>query len=166
MPSWIRSISIGYELGGSFEWAKSSLVISFIPPQGFYFGLPSIYLHFRMQLWSITFGRDSSYEITPIVNKDFEKVAHLFWKASSLRVLYCYFSICFCQSCIEYVLHCSHNTLHSLDAKNFRLTFDDCPDVHAVAGVLKQYLRELPDPLLTMKCYDDFTRNTCKHFLC
>ena len=27
-------------------------------------------------------------------------------------------------------------------------------DIHAVAGALKQYLRELPEPLLTLDLYD------------
>jgi hypothetical protein len=31
-------------------------------------------------------------------------------------------------------------------------------DIHAVAGILKQYLRELPDPLLTRGFYTDFLR--------
>lgn len=29
-------------------------------------------------------------------------------------------------------------------------------DVHVIAGVLKSYLRDLPDPLLTFKLYDEF----------
>ena len=31
-----------------------------------------------------------------------------------------------------------------------------CDDVHAVAGLLKLYLRELPEPLLTHRFYDTF----------
>eukprot|EP01096_Ripella_sp_DP13-Kostka_P012890 TRINITY_DN5474_c0_g1_i2.p1 TRINITY_DN5474_c0_g1~~TRINITY_DN5474_c0_g1_i2.p1 ORF type:complete len:522 (+),score=188.24 TRINITY_DN5474_c0_g1_i2:231-1796(+) len=36
------------------------------------------------------------------------------------------------------------------------LTIDTVDDVHAVACVLKQYLRDLPDPLLTHRFYDTF----------
>jgi hypothetical protein len=36
-------------------------------------------------------------------------------------------------------------------------------DIHAVAGILKQYLRELPDPLLTRSYYQDFIRVACNH---
>ena len=52
-----------------------------------------------------------------------------------------------------------------LDAPNARLNIDDCPDVHAVAGLLKLYLRELPEPLLTAMLYDAFTSNACKYFI-
>lgn len=36
------------------------------------------------------------------------------------------------------------------------LTLDVCEDRHAVACLLKLYLRELPDPLLTHRFYDTF----------
>ena len=36
------------------------------------------------------------------------------------------------------------------------LTLDNCDDIHAVAGLLKQYIRELPDPLFTHKYYETF----------
>ncbi len=32
----------------------------------------------------------------------------------------------------------------------------ECTDPHVIAGLLKLYLRELPDPLLTHKRYDAF----------
>lgn len=31
-------------------------------------------------------------------------------------------------------------------------------DIHAVAGALKQYLRELPEPLLTHKLHDEWLK--------
>ncbi|CAG5116976.1 unnamed protein product, partial [Candidula unifasciata] len=39
---------------------------------------------------------------------------------------------------------------HSVDMEEFST------DPHTVAGALKQYLRELPEPLLTFQLYDDF----------
>ncbi|CAK8696079.1 unnamed protein product [Clavelina lepadiformis] len=36
--------------------------------------------------------------------------------------------------------------------------YDAQDDIHAVAGALKQYLRELPDPLLTHYLYNDFLK--------
>jgi hypothetical protein len=33
-------------------------------------------------------------------------------------------------------------------------------DPHTVAGVMKQYLRELPEPLLTFDLYQEFMRAT------
>ena len=38
-------------------------------------------------------------------------------------------------------------------------------DIHAVAGILKQYLRELPEPLLTRNYYQDFIRVACNHLI-
>ncbi len=35
-----------------------------------------------------------------------------------------------------------------------------CRDVHAVAGLLKLYLRELPEPLLTFDRYPDFIKSS------
>jgi hypothetical protein len=32
----------------------------------------------------------------------------------------------------------------------------DCNDPHVVAGLLKQFLRELPDPIFTYDMYDNF----------
>ena len=33
-------------------------------------------------------------------------------------------------------------------------------DIHCVAGALKQYVRELPEPLMTYELFDDFIRGT------
>ena len=46
----------------------------------------------------------------------------------------------------------SRKTKAMLDGGKLDLGPQD--DVHAVAGALKQYLRELPDPLLTFQLYD------------
>lgn len=42
------------------------------------------------------------------------------------------------------------------DCTSDALTIDTVDDVHAVAGLMKQYLRDLPDPLLTHRFYDTF----------
>lgn len=44
------------------------------------------------------------------------------------------------------------------DHVDFRTPAGFFGDIHAVAGILKQYLRELPDPLLTKAYYSDFIR--------
>lgn len=44
------------------------------------------------------------------------------------------------------------------DHIDFRTPAGFFGDIHAVAGILKQYLRELPDPLLTKAYYSDFIR--------
>jgi hypothetical protein len=44
------------------------------------------------------------------------------------------------------------------DHIDFRTPAGFFGDIHAVAGILKQYLRELPDPLLTNAYYSDFIR--------
>jgi len=49
--------------------------------------------------------------------------------------------------------------LFNQDAPNTRLNIDDFSDVHAIAGLLKQYLRELPEPILTTGLYTAFTAN-------
>lgn len=36
------------------------------------------------------------------------------------------------------------------------VTLENCEDVHAVGCLLKLYLRELPEPLLTFRFYDTF----------
>ena len=43
------------------------------------------------------------------------------------------------------------------------IDFDDLPDSHIVPGLLKSYLRELPEPLLTFQLYGQFLRANCKH---
>lgn len=40
------------------------------------------------------------------------------------------------------------------------LSYDAHEDVHAVAGTLKHYLRELPDPLLTQDLYNEWVAVT------
>lgn len=42
------------------------------------------------------------------------------------------------------------------DLIDFRTPAGFFGDIHAVAGILKQYLRELPEPLLTREYYKDF----------
>ena len=42
------------------------------------------------------------------------------------------------------------------DRVDFRTPAGFFGDIHAVAGILKQYLRELPEPLLTRDFYNDF----------
>ena len=41
-------------------------------------------------------------------------------------------------------------------AENDKIDISQCKDRHAVAGLLKLYLRELPDPLLTHRFYETF----------
>ena len=38
-------------------------------------------------------------------------------------------------------------------------------DIHAVAGLLKTYLRDLPEPLFTDECYPKFVEASCKFVL-
>jgi Rho GTPase-activating protein RGD1 len=42
------------------------------------------------------------------------------------------------------------------DRVDFRTSAGFFGDIHAVAGILKQYLRELPEPILTRMYYNDF----------
>ena len=37
-------------------------------------------------------------------------------------------------------------------------------DIHAVAGLLKKYFRELPEPLFTNALYPNFVDGLCKQF--
>jgi Rho GTPase-activating protein RGD1 len=47
------------------------------------------------------------------------------------------------------------------DHIDFRTPAGFFDDIHAVAGILKQYLRELPEPLLTRGFYSEFLRAAC-----
>ena len=47
------------------------------------------------------------------------------------------------------------------DHIDFRTPAGFFGDIHAIAGVLKQYFRELPEPLLTQAFYNDFLRAAC-----
>ena len=48
-----------------------------------------------------------------------------------------------------------------------RLEFTDLPDPHIVPALFKQFLRELPEPLLTFELYSDFLKANCLLlFLC
>ncbi|XP_033111190.1 rho GTPase-activating protein 100F-like [Anneissia japonica] len=38
------------------------------------------------------------------------------------------------------------------------LSFDNCPDIHVITGVLKDYLRELPEPLFTNRLCEEFIK--------
>ena len=50
----------------------------------------------------------------------------------------------------------------SLDAGSVLLTLDEC-GVHDVTGVLKQYLRQLPDPVIPGTMYKHFIAAGCNH---
>ena len=58
-----------------------------------------------------------------------------------------------------------HGMFALLDAPNVRMDSNTFPDVHAVSGLLKQYLRNLPEPIVTSGLYAAFTGNSCKFFL-
>ena len=42
---------------------------------------------------------------------------------------------------------------------------NNCLDIHVVCGLLKQYLRELREPLLTFDLYDVFLETGCQRAL-
>ncbi|XP_036409648.1 unconventional myosin-IXb-like isoform X2 [Megalops cyprinoides] len=46
---------------------------------------------------------------------------------------------------------------HLLENEPLKVCLDDYP-IHTIAGLLKQWLRELPDPLMTYSHYNDFLR--------
>jgi len=52
-----------------------------------------------------------------------------------------------------------------IDAAKVRLDIEEYNDVYAIADLLKQYLRELPEPLLTNAYKDFFLENTGMYFL-
>lgn len=53
---------------------------------------------------------------------------------------------------------------HALEAQYVKTPLPlDYQDPHVIGSILKLYLRELPEPLLTFKCYKDFLRAVEKH---
>ena len=64
--------------------------------------------------------------------------------------------------CLTYLDNLPHNCLSIITFFSFAdsqeaLVFISEADIHAVAGTLKQYFRELPDPLFTAQLYPQFT---------
>ena len=56
------------------------------------------------------------------------------------------------------------DTCHSSDAGRVLLSLDEC-GVHDVTGVLKQYLRQLPDPVIPGHMYKQFIAASSKYRL-
>lgn len=53
---------------------------------------------------------------------------------------------------------------HALEAQHVKTPLSvDYQDPHVIGSILKLYLRELPEPLLTFKHYDDFIRTVERH---
>ncbi|XP_075146063.1 rho GTPase activating protein at 92B [Haematobia irritans] len=53
---------------------------------------------------------------------------------------------------------------HALEAQHVKTPLStDYQDPHVIGSILKLYLRELPEPLLTYRCYDDFIRIVERH---
>ena len=53
---------------------------------------------------------------------------------------------------------------HALEAQYVKTPLPvDYQDPHVIGSILKLYLRELPEPLLTFKCYKDFLKAVEKH---
>eukprot|EP00111_Clytia_hemisphaerica_P007490 TCONS_00021757-protein len=50
--------------------------------------------------------------------------------------------------------------LFNQDAANVRLDISEYYDVHVICGLLKKYLRDLPEPLVTNILYESFLQNT------
>lgn len=46
------------------------------------------------------------------------------------------------------------------------MNFREIEDVHLAAVILKTFLRELPEPLLTYQLYNDIINFSCKLFFC
>ena len=58
--------------------------------------------------------------------------------------------------------HCVHQRNELLEIKHFfsdpnSVKLENYP-IHTITGILKQWLRELPDPLMTSAQYNDFLR--------
>jgi len=43
--------------------------------------------------------------------------------------------------------------------------YSDPEDIHCAAVIIKRFLRELPEPILTFKLYDTIINSTCKYFI-
>lgn len=57
-------------------------------------------------------------------------------------------------------MNCAGFIQSALDSGNADLAFAlDLHDVHIIAGTLKSYLRELPDPLFSHALYDDWVNS-------
>lgn len=45
------------------------------------------------------------------------------------------------------------------------MRYSDPEDIHCAAVIMKRFLRELPEPILTFKLYDTVVTSTCKSFM-
>ena len=45
------------------------------------------------------------------------------------------------------------------------MTYRNPDDVHCAAVIIKKFLRELPEPIMTFKLYDAIVTSTCKYDL-
>ena len=43
------------------------------------------------------------------------------------------------------------------------MTYTNPDDVHCAAVIIKKFLRELPEPIMTFKLYDIIVASTCKY---
>ena len=43
--------------------------------------------------------------------------------------------------------------------------YSDPDDIHCAAVIVKRFLRELPEPILTFKLYDTIVNSTRKYFI-
>ena len=43
--------------------------------------------------------------------------------------------------------------------------YSDPEDIHCAAVIIKRFLRELPEPILTFKLYDTIVKSTSKYFI-
>ena len=45
------------------------------------------------------------------------------------------------------------------------MKYNDPEDIHCAAVIIKRFLRELPEPILTFRLYDTVVTSTCKYLV-